>query len=92
MGRVELAVDPELDALFPGRRAARVYLETYSGRAQEYLQPTRKGDPEQPLSDNDLGDKFLELAAPVVGTMRAKALLQRLWALENTATVSTLME
>ncbi|MDP1682433.1 MAG: MmgE/PrpD family protein [Burkholderiales bacterium] len=83
MQRIELTVDPELDAGFPGQRAARVTLETRDGRSEQYLQPTRKGDPEQPLSDADLDDKFIELAAPVVGAGQAKALLARLWRLDS---------
>ena len=83
MKRIELTVDPELDASFPGQRAARVTMETHNGHCEEFLQPTRKGDPEQPLSDGELDGKFLELAAPVVGEARAKALLARLWHLEQ---------
>ncbi len=82
MARIRLAVDPGLDARFPGQRAARVRFATADGRQGEYLQPTRKGDPEQPLSDAELSDKFMELAAPVVGEVRARALLGHLWALD----------
>jgi 2-methylcitrate dehydratase PrpD len=87
MKRIELTVDPELDAAFPGQRAARVTIETRSGRSEQYLQPTRKGDPELPLSDADLDDKFLELAAPVIGGAKAKALLARLWRLDQEADI-----
>lgn len=83
MNRIELSVDAELDASFPGQRAARIEIETTDGRRETYLQPTRKGDPEQPLSDADLDDKFLELASPVVGSVAAKALLLRLWHLDT---------
>lgn len=83
MKRIELTVDPELDAGFPGQRAARITMGTRDGRSEKYLQPTRKGDPEQPLSDADLDDKFIELAAPVVGAGQAKALLARLWRLDS---------
>ena len=83
MKRIELTVDPELDAGFPGQRAARITMGTRDGRSEQYLQPTRKGDPEQPLSDADLDDKFIELAAPVVGAGQAKALLARLWRLDS---------
>jgi 2-methylcitrate dehydratase PrpD len=81
--RIDLEVDPELDVKFPGQRAARITIETLDGRIEHYLQPTRKGDPEQPLSDADLDDKFLELASPVVGSGSAKSLLARLWSLDG---------
>jgi 2-methylcitrate dehydratase PrpD len=83
MRRVDVAVDPQLDAAFPAQRAARVALEARDGRREEFLQPTRIGDPDAPLSDAQLEAKYLELAAPVLGEPRAKALLARLWRLET---------
>src|SRR4051812_203999 len=82
MQKISVSVDPELDAAFPGRRAARVAI-TAGGRREEFLQPTRKGDPEMPLSDRELDAKFLELAGPVAGQAAAKKLLGRLWRLES---------
>ena len=38
--------------------------------APSILQPTRKGDPDAPLSDAELDEKYLELAAPVIGEAR----------------------
>src|SRR5467141_2051657 len=43
MRRVDVALDPELDAAFPARRAARVSIESRDGRCGEHLQLTRKG-------------------------------------------------
>lgn len=83
MTRIELAVDAELDAAFPRQRAARVAIETRDGRRMEHLQPTRKGDPDAPLEDRDLDDKFLELAVPVLGEPRSRVLLADLWRLEE---------
>lgn len=83
MARIELSVDPGLDGRFPGQRAARVTFALDDGRTDTYLQPTRKGDPEQPLTDEELSDKFMELAATVVGGERAQRLLGHLWTLET---------
>lgn len=88
MRRIEATVDPELDAAFPGRRAARVMIETRDGRSHALLQPARKGDPEAPLSDRELEAKFLELASPVLGDGPARSLLERLWRLEREAGVT----
>ncbi|GKT19097.1 MmgE/PrpD family protein [Acidovorax sp. SUPP2522] len=83
VGRIGAVVDPEIDAAFPGRRSARVEIETHDGRRLVWLQPDRKGDPELPLSDEELEGKFLELAAPVIGAGRAQRLLGHLWALDR---------
>lgn len=83
MRRIEIEVDPELDRAFPAQRAARVSIETADGRRAEHLQPTRVGDPEQPLTDAQLDEKFLELVSPVLGGEGARALLARLWRLDE---------
>jgi 2-methylcitrate dehydratase PrpD len=83
MRRVEVALDPELDAGFPGQRAARVAIKARGGRSEEFFQPTRIGDPDAPLSDAQLEDKYLELAVPVLGEKRARAHLARVWKLEQ---------
>jgi 2-methylcitrate dehydratase PrpD len=81
MKRIRTSVDPELDAAFPRKRAARVAIRA-KGRREEWLQPTRVGDPEMPLSDRMLEDKYFELVKPVLGEPKARELLARLWALE----------
>jgi 2-methylcitrate dehydratase PrpD len=87
MTRIELIVDAEIDARFPGRRAARVSVEARDGKYAEHFQPDRKGDPELPLTDRDLEEKFSELAAPVIGMSDAAALLARLWQLDSAPSV-----
>lgn len=83
MQRIECTADPELSKAFPRQRAAKVEIELADGRKLEHFQPTRKGDPEMPLTDEELNDKYLELAAPVLGEPAAHALLAELWALET---------
>ncbi len=82
MTKISLSLDPQLDAVFPGQRAARVVIRA-RGRRQEHLQPTRVGDPDAPLSDAQLDAKYLELAVPVIGEEEARLLLARLWRLEE---------
>ncbi|MBI3069265.1 MAG: MmgE/PrpD family protein, partial [Betaproteobacteria bacterium] len=82
MRKIELAADPELSKGYPQQRAARIEIETNDGRTLAHFQPTRKGDPELPLTDEELNDKYLELADPVLGEAAARALLDELWKIE----------
>ena len=82
MEKISVSLDPKLDAAFPAQRAARVAI-TALGRREEHLQPTRIGDPDAPLSDAQLEEKYLELAVPVLGREKAQALLARLWRLDE---------
>lgn len=81
LGKVELELDPEFDAAFPGKRAARVTITDDRGTEHEYVRHTRKGDPDDPLTDADLGEKFTDLTEPVLGTGESAALAARLWSL-----------
>lgn len=85
MPRVSLASDPELTAGFPGMRAARVRIVMRDGRTFEHFSPHRKGDPEAPLTDSELDEKFEELVSPVIGTPRAAELRRKLWRLDKHA-------
>ena len=66
MARVTVSAAPDLADAYPARRPARVTITLHDGTVLEHHQPTRKGDPDLPLSDADLSAKFMELAAPVM--------------------------
>jgi 2-methylcitrate dehydratase PrpD len=83
MRKIECVADAELSKGYPTQRASQVEIETADGRKYAHFQPTRKGDPEMPLTDDELNDKFLELAVPVIGESPARALLGQLWALDT---------
>ena len=88
--KVEVTVDPEIEAGFPNHRAARIEIETTGGEILKHHAPTRKGDPDNPLSDAELAQKFLELTGPVLGETEAQALLDGLWGLEKAAELTAL--
>jgi 2-methylcitrate dehydratase PrpD len=81
MQKIDVRLEPQLDAAIPAQRAARVAILA-RGRREEHLQPTRIGDPDAPLSDAQLEEKYLELAVPVLGEGRARDKLRQLWSLE----------
>jgi 2-methylcitrate dehydratase PrpD len=83
LAKIEVASDPVLSKGYPNQRAAHVEIELNDGRLFTYFQPTRKGDPEMPLTDAELNEKYLELAVPVIGDAVAQQLLDALWSLEK---------
>lgn len=88
--KVDLYLDPDIDATFPGARSARIRIETLDGTLLEHFQPTRKGDPDMPFSDDDVSAKFTELVVPVTGDSVARALLERCWSLKTLGSVRAL--
>jgi 2-methylcitrate dehydratase PrpD len=83
MAKTTLHADADLSAKFPNVRAARITVTLRSGEVIEQFAPYRKGDPEAPLSDAELNDKFLELASSVIGERPAQQLLEKLWAIDR---------
>ena len=82
MDKVDFTVDEQLTSEFPKRRAAHVAIETTGGDTFEHYSPTRKGDPDNPLTDTELAGKFLELTEPALGD-GAALLLDALWRLDE---------
>ncbi len=69
--KVRVAADPELTAAFPGRWGSIVEVDLATGEQLSARVDTPKGEPEDPLSQEELLDKFYSLAAPAVGLHRA---------------------
>jgi 2-methylcitrate dehydratase PrpD len=61
--------------MYPARRAARVEIRTTDGRKCEREVLTIKGSAEDPLTAPEVDDKFLRLAAPVLGESGARRAL-----------------
>lgn len=76
--KVVHTVDPDCEATFPRARSARAAIVTTDGTRFEHFAPTRKGDPDNPLTDAELDAKFHELTDPVLGATAAAGLLVRL--------------
>lgn len=90
VARVDVEVDPELDAAFPGQRGARVRIHRHDGTTVERFRHTRKGDPDLPLTDEELTGKFHDLVEPVLGRSTSDALASTLWTLEDQAALGDL--
>ncbi len=81
--KVHVHIDPECDADYPRKRAAKTRIETTDGRVFEHYMPEPYGAASNPLTNEALEEKFLGLAAPVLGTTRARAALDALWHIET---------
>jgi 2-methylcitrate dehydratase PrpD len=77
MNRITVVEDPDIAAAYPRRRMARLRVELKDGRVLERFQQTRKGDPDDPLTDEELTEKFDELAAVALGDEERQDLKQQ---------------
>lgn len=78
-----LESDEELTSKFPNQRAAKVKVTLKDGLTFEHFSPCRKGDPEAPLTDLDLDNKFFELVDGIITAEQAKKLRDQIWVLEQ---------
>jgi 2-methylcitrate dehydratase PrpD len=86
-GRVTVRASEEFDKDFPGKRRAVVTVHLADGTSVSRARDTRKGDPDDPLTDAELRDKFDDLAVPVIGEKAARTLGDTLWAARSAADV-----
>ena len=75
MKRIRCLRDPELNNDFPRKWPARVVVHTTDGRNFEHRLDHPKGDPENPLSWDEVIDKFTTLAAEVLPLSQCRKII-----------------
>ena len=88
--RVELVADPELTKIFPAVRSAIVEITMVDGGQFKVLEDRMPGAPYNPMSAEELDEKFHSLSDPVLGEPRSQAVAKTAHNLENLADVATL--
>ena len=88
--RIFVSMDTSCDDAFPKQRSATVTIQLMNGDTFSHHAPTRKGDPDAPLSDDELSEKYRELSAPVIGESHASELEDRIWKVETLGNVAAL--
>jgi len=78
MAKVVLTKDQRLEANFPQEWPARVVIELENGQRHEKFVRFPKGDPENPLSWDEMTAKFRSLAEPVLSATRCNDILEAL--------------
>ena len=91
LDKVEVIADPEIEKLFPALQRVDVEIDTADGRSFSPRLDYPKGDPRNPLTDEEIEGKFDALAEPVLTDSAADRLKRAVWELENRDSVSELM-
>jgi 2-methylcitrate dehydratase PrpD len=91
MRRIEVVDEKELSAVVPGKRPAIVELTTKAGATHRHRVDYRKGDPENPLTAEELERKFLDLSRSRLGEAEARAVVGQIGRLEQVADVAALL-
>src|SRR5205823_2285343 len=83
MARTQVEHDPEVEARFPAQIAGRLTVSTRAGQLFSEFAPIPKGEPENPLTHDDLRSKFNGLVTPYLGTNGAAELFDWVLHLEE---------
>ncbi len=90
--KVEVVADPEIEKVFPKLQRVRVTIETADGASHTKELDYPKGDPRNPLTDEEVEAKFDALATPVLSDAGRQQLKDTVWGLEQVGSISQLME
>jgi len=81
--RVRVEIDPAIERTYPVKRTAAVDLTTVDGRLLQAEVPIARGEPEIPLSQEDIEAKFLDNACLALSEEQARAIIAEVRALDT---------
>jgi 2-methylcitrate dehydratase len=89
--KIEVIADQEIEKVFPALQRVIVQIQTKDGRSFQKQLDFPKGDPRNPLTDQEIEEKFASLADGVLSQPAQKRLRDAVWSLERVGSVSDLM-
>ncbi|HEY54330.1 MAG TPA: MmgE/PrpD family protein [Caldilineae bacterium] len=91
LGKINVVADPEIDALFPRVKRARVSITTTAGEKYTAQVDHAKGSPENPLTDEELVAKFRANASGVLTPEQMDKAIEATWKFEEIDDLSDYM-
>ena len=92
LNKIEVVADDEIEALFPDLQRVIVTIHTTDGRELTKQVDYPKGDPRNPLTDQEIEEKFDALCEPVLTEEARTRIKDAVWNLENLGFISELLE
>ncbi len=90
LANTEIIADAELNKLYPDKFPARVTITLKDGKSFQETVLFPKGDPQDPLSADEIAAKYRDNAGARLGAARANELLQAIYALPEANNVGRL--
>ncbi|MGA2959034.1 MAG: MmgE/PrpD family protein [Thermodesulfobacteriota bacterium] len=83
MKKVTVESDPEFNRKYPGTLAAHVEIQTRDGSRLKEESIFPKGHPENPMTDEEIKDKFRRLALVTLDRVQTEEIIEKVYDLEN---------
>ena len=90
--RVTVEADEAMSRVFPQQWPAHVQVTLRDGRAFERLVPYPKGEPEAPMTESEIENKFRDLATVAVTEQAADAIIRAVHALDRSPGLGELLD
>lgn len=91
MAKITVGEDAECIAEFPATTMAKVRITTKDGQQFKAQAKYHRGHPNNPMTNEELADKFSQLVVPVLGQAGADELLRIAWSIEEQGSVEPLI-
>ena len=92
MERIRVEVDPSMEKAYPGKWSAEAEIMTRDGQRLLGRVDHPKGDPENPMSADEMIEKYRELSVRVIGESVTEIILERVMCLEEWSDMSTFLK
>ena len=91
MAKIRVRIDEGVDAVYPGIVSMKVEATTTDGKRYMLEPRDPLGHNKNPMQDKDIKAKFLRIAEPVLGSVRASTALERWWDLQHVSDISEVL-
>jgi 2-methylcitrate dehydratase len=92
LGKIRVVADPEIDAMFPGVKRARVTITDNNGKSLTAQVDHAKGSPQNPMSDEEIISKFRANSAGVLNQEGQDQVIDLTWHFDELEGLTEYME
>jgi len=92
MDKIKVVANEEFEALFPKFQPSRVTITTNDGKSHSTRVDVPKGDPRDPMTEEEIAVKFTALGGEVIDKERCKKLQKCIMSLESIDKLDGLFE
>jgi 2-methylcitrate dehydratase len=92
MDKIKVVANEEFEALFPKFQPSRVTITTNNGKEHSTRVDVPKGDPRDPMTEEEIAVKFTALGGDVIGKNQCAKLQKFIMSIETAKNLSGLFE
>lgn len=91
LGKIKVIADPEIDAMFPGVKRARVTITNLAGESFTAQVDNAKGSPLNPMSDDEVVSKFRANTGAMLSKEQQDKVIDLTWRFDELENISEYM-